>query len=176
MRWLIKIGLLALVGSVSAMTQVVDIFLVNNNQAGIGEKIGTLTLEDSQQGLVITPQLQGLAPGAHGFHIHEYPSCEAKEKDNQWQAALGAGGHFDPTHSEKHLGPKGSGHLGDLPLLMVNEQGLANSVLIASRLTLNAIQNRAVVIHAGGDNYLDEPKPLGGGGARVACGVISSYK
>ena len=27
------------------------------------------------------------------------------------------------------------------------------------------------MIHSGGDNYSDEPK-LGGGGARVACGVI----
>jgi len=28
------------------------------------------------------------------------------------------------------------------------------------------------MIHAGGDNYADQPAPLGGGGARVACGVI----
>ncbi len=28
------------------------------------------------------------------------------------------------------------------------------------------------MIHAGGDNYSDTPEKLGGGGARVACGVI----
>jgi hypothetical protein len=28
------------------------------------------------------------------------------------------------------------------------------------------------MIHEGGDNYADAPKPLGGGGARIACGVI----
>ena len=28
------------------------------------------------------------------------------------------------------------------------------------------------MIHAGGDNYSDLPKPLGGGGDRIACGVI----
>jgi Cu-Zn family superoxide dismutase len=28
------------------------------------------------------------------------------------------------------------------------------------------------MIHAGSDNYSDSPKPLGGGGARIACGVI----
>ena len=28
------------------------------------------------------------------------------------------------------------------------------------------------MVHAGGDNYSDMPVPLGGGGARVACGVI----
>jgi len=31
------------------------------------------------------------------------------------------------------------------------------------------------MIHAGGDNYTDEPA-LGGGGARVACGVINAAK
>jgi Cu-Zn family superoxide dismutase len=29
------------------------------------------------------------------------------------------------------------------------------------------------MIHQGGDNYSDDPKKLGGGGARVACGVIN---
>lgn len=28
------------------------------------------------------------------------------------------------------------------------------------------------MIHAGGDNYADQPAPLGGGGPRLACGVI----
>ena len=34
------------------------------------------------------------------------------------------------------------------------------------------VSGRALMIHEGGDNYADEPKPLGGGGARIACGVI----
>jgi Cu-Zn family superoxide dismutase len=28
------------------------------------------------------------------------------------------------------------------------------------------------MVHAGGDNHDDHPMPLGGGGARFACGVI----
>jgi Cu-Zn family superoxide dismutase len=28
------------------------------------------------------------------------------------------------------------------------------------------------MVHTGGDNYSDTPAPLGGGGARIACGVI----
>jgi len=28
------------------------------------------------------------------------------------------------------------------------------------------------MVHAGGDNHADHPAPLGGGGERVACGVI----
>jgi superoxide dismutase, Cu-Zn family len=34
------------------------------------------------------------------------------------------------------------------------------------------MRGRSIMIHAGGDNYSDTPAPLGGGGARTACGVI----
>ena len=34
------------------------------------------------------------------------------------------------------------------------------------------IKGRSLMVHAGGDNHADHPEPLGGGGARVACGVI----
>ena len=33
------------------------------------------------------------------------------------------------------------------------------------------LKGHSVMIHEGGDNYTDNP-PLGGGGARIACGVI----
>ncbi|MEW3177732.1 superoxide dismutase family protein, partial [Escherichia coli] len=31
---------------------------------------------------------------------------------------------------------------------------------------------RSLMLHAGGDNHDDHPEPLGGGGARIACGII----
>ena len=34
------------------------------------------------------------------------------------------------------------------------------------------LRGKAVIIHASGDNYSDQPAPLGGGGARIACGVF----
>ena len=37
---------------------------------------------------------------------------------------------------------------------------------------LTTLRGKSVIIHAGGDNYSDQPQPLGGGGARIACGVI----
>ena len=44
---------------------------------------------------------------------------------------------------------------------------------MAPRITdLAALRGKTLMIHAGGDNYSDQPKPLGGGGARIACGVI----
>ena len=138
---------------------------------GIGEKIGTVALRDSAAGLVITADLSHLPPGPHGFHIHEKGSCAPAEKDGKMGAALAAGGHLNPEKVAHHGTPL-DGHLGDLPVLTVNDKGFATTPVLAPRLKLTDIQGRAIMIHAGGDNYSDSPKPLGGGGDRVACGVI----
>ena len=63
--------------------------------------------------------------------------------------------------------------MGDLPLLNVATDGTAKVTLLAPRLQSADIQNLAIMVHAGSDNYADSPKPLGGGGERIACGVIN---
>jgi Cu-Zn family superoxide dismutase len=87
-------------------------------------------------------------------------------------AAMAAKGHYDPEDTKKHAGPEGDGHKGDLPVLEVAADGTAQVTLTAPRLKVADAQGRALMIHAGGDNYSDQPKPLGGGGARSACGVV----
>lgn len=141
---------------------------------GVGKSIGKVVATQSKYGVVFTPQLQGLPSGGmlHGFHVHQNPSCEPAEKNGKMVPALGAGGHFDPKNTNRHSFPWGTGHLGDLPALYVDPQGNAASPVLAPRLKLSDLKGRALMIHAGGDNYSDTPKPLGGGGARVACGVI----
>jgi Cu-Zn family superoxide dismutase len=47
---------------------------------------------------------------------------------------------------------------------------------LAPRLKVADLWGRAIVIHANGDNYADQPKALGGGGARVACATIVKAK
>lgn len=140
-----------------------------------GDKaIGTVNVSQSPYGLVFTPNLKGLTAGIHGFHVHENPSCAAKEKDGKLTAGLGAGGHYDPKKTGKHGFPwQKDAHLGDLPALYVNADGTATYPVLAPRLkTLKQIKGRSIMIHAGGDNHSDHPTPLGGGGARMACGVI----
>lgn len=138
---------------------------------GVGKSIGRIRAVDSAQGLLLVPQLKGLPPGQRGFHIHENPNCGAKSADGKTGAGLAAGGHFDPEKSGHHHGPAGKGHLGDLPSLTVDEKGNAYSAVVAPRLKVENLWGHAIMIHAGGDNYADNP-PLGGGGARIACGVI----
>jgi Cu-Zn family superoxide dismutase len=141
--------------------------------SGTGKMIGSITITESKNGLVFTPSLTDLPPGTHGFHVHETGSCAVNQKDGKPVAAGAAGGHYDPTGSKHHLGPTGSGHLGDLPPLSVGANGRARLAVTAPRLTrLADVKGKALMIHAGGDNFADQPAPLGGGGARIACGVI----
>lgn len=150
----------------------VSMFKIDAN--GVGPEIGTLTLSDSRGGLRVVPKLKGLPPGPHGFHLHENPNCGPAMKDGKMQAGLAAGGHYDPNATGKHVGPMGSaGHRGDLPVLNVAEDGTATGGVNALRLSVNDARGRAFVIHEGGDNFSDQPKPLGGGGGRIACGAVS---
>lgn len=141
--------------------------------AGIGPEIGTLMFQDTRNGLRIEAALGGLPPGNRGFHIHEKPDCGSGEKDGKKQAGLAAGNHYDPAATGAHLGPEGPGHRGDLPILKVDAEGNATETMFVQRLGVKDLRGRAVMIHAGGDNYSDQPQPLGGGGARIACGVVS---
>ena len=87
-------------------------------------------------------------------------------------AALAAGGHYDPTKTDRHAGPYGNGHLGDLPVLYVDKEGQASLPVLAPRLKVADLNGRSLMIHAGGDNYSDLPEKLGGGGGRIACGTV----
>ncbi|GHB31631.1 superoxide dismutase family protein [Salinicola rhizosphaerae] len=139
---------------------------------GVGDSIGTVTAEDTDYGLLLTPDLSGLKPGIHGFHLHQNASCETSESDGEVTPAGAAGGHFDPEETGTHQGPyTDEGHLGDMPALMVDSAGNATTPVLAPRLEESDLGGHAFMIHEGGDNYSDEPK-LGGGGGRVACGVI----
>jgi Cu-Zn family superoxide dismutase len=151
-------------------TRAVPMTLVDTR--AIGAPIGEVALTETRYGVVLTPNLTGLPPGLHGFHVHENPSCAPAEKDGAMVAAQAAGAHYDPQHSGKHGPPWGDGHLGDLPALYVGPDGKATNPVLAPRLKLAELSGRSLMVHAGGDNHSDHPAPLGGGGGRIACGVI----
>lgn len=128
------------------------------------QPVGTMFAEDTKYGLLFTPHLANITPGIHGFHVHQYPSCD--------DHGMAAGGHLDPFKTHRHLGPYDDrGHLGDLPALYVEKGGKAVQPVLAPRLKVQDILGHALMIHVGGDNYSDNPS-LGGGGMRMVCGVI----
>ena len=142
------------------------------DKAGVGEEVGTVSLVDTQYGLLLTPSLMGLPSSIHGFHVHQNPACGPGKKDGKVVPGLAAGGHYDPANTNSHEGPYGEGHLGDLPPLYVDMNGDVAIPVLAPRLTVADVTGRALMIHMDGDNFADMPAPLGGGGARLACGVI----
>jgi superoxide dismutase, Cu-Zn family len=162
-----------LVAATAAQAATTTVTVNAIDETGVGAAIGTIIFKDTRYGLLIEPKLGSLPPGQHGFHIHERPSCAAVEQGGKMVAGLGAGGHLDPHRTGKHLGPyEQGGHLGDMPVLFVDADGTASLPNLAPRLKVKDLHKHSVMIHAGGDNYSDQPAPLGGGGARIACGVI----
>jgi Cu-Zn family superoxide dismutase len=168
----VRLSLLLTVVATAALADSasVDMHLITDR--GIGQSIGVVQAQDGPKGLILTPHLTGLPPGEHGFHVHSKPDCGPAEKEGKSVAGLAAGGHFDPGETGKHEGPLGSGHLGDLPVLVVGADGKATTPVLAPRLKVADLKGHSLMIHAGGDNYADQPQKLGGGGARIACGVL----
>ncbi len=151
---------LAGAGAAYAANETVTMTAIDAN--GIGKEIGTLRLSDTKAGLQITPRLAGLPPGDHGFHVHVNPNCgPGNGPDGKPAAGLAAGGHYDPANTGKHLGPFGEGHKGDMPVLTVDASGKASKSVVAPHLTVADVKGRSIVIHAGGDNYSDQPAPPG---------------
>ena len=137
--------------------------------------IGTIVIREMKQGGVrFIPDLQGLEPGEHGFHIHRFDRCQPNREDGQLVIGMEAGEHLDPEETGRHAGPGGGGHMGDLPVLVADAGGSVVSPVEARHLRLKDITGRALIIHAGGDNYADQPEPNGGGGPRIACGVVKT--
>ncbi len=159
----------------SAKAETITVSMVQIGLTSAFQTIGAVTFTDTDKGLEIVTRLGDLPPGPHGFHIHENPNCGPLRQGGKMVAGLEAGGHFDPKKTGKHLGPEhaADGHLGDLPVLMVNAVGRADHIMIVQGLKVGDIRGRSLIIHAGGDNYSDMPAPLGGGGERMVCGVIN---
>lgn len=169
--WLFAASTLLVIPAGLAQAQETRVEMRQISAQGVGEPAGTVTLSQGDQGITLALDLRGLAPGQHGFHMHQNPSCEPAEKDGQMTAGEAAGGHHDPASTNTHQGPEAQGHLGDLPRLEVAADGTAKAQLRAPRLTLSDMRGRALIIHEGGDTYSDTPE-LGGGKGRIACGVV----
>ena len=155
-----------------ANAEPIDITMRSIDTTGVGDVIGSVIAKDNDQGLVIFPELSNLSAGEHGFHLHSNPSCEvALNPEGEPVAGLAAGGHWDPDNTGTHLGPFGSGHRGDLSKLIVDVDGTTKTSVVAPRLNSSDLKGHSLIVHAGGDTYSDTPA-LGGGGLRVACGII----
>ena len=140
---------------------------------GRGKEIGQVNFRDVTGGVLVDVELKGVSKGEHGFHIHEFGDCRASfHRGGNVIKAGKAGGHWDFYKTNKHLGPNGGGHIGDLPKLEVVNNGEIIDRFFIENINVEMIRGKSIIVHEGGDNYKDEPVLLGGGGNRFACGLI----
>jgi Cu-Zn family superoxide dismutase len=173
MRHLIKASLAALLLASPALADSITVKMAKATQHGTGTPIGTVTINDSDKGATFAVDLRGIPPGPHGFHVHDDGSCGPTMMMGILIPAGAAGRIWDPDHVGKHLGPLGDGDRGDLPLLTVKDDGTDKETVTAPHIKdIGDLKGRTLVIMIGGDNYKDDPLLDGGGGGRLACGLI----
>lgn len=124
---------------------------------------GSVTFAESENGVKVQGDFEGLEPGHHGFHIHQYGDCRAED-------GTSAGGHFNPAGKEHGSPDDMNRHMGDLGNIEANENGSASIDYIDTNVSLEQILGRGIIIHAGEDDL--ESQPTGAAGSRIACGVI----
>jgi len=139
---------------------------------GTGPRLGSLRFSQTNRGLVVQADVQGLLPGRNSMHIHQFRSCDPAVEKGRLVPGAAAGPHWDPTGVMGHGAHGHGGHgahatggaalpLGDLPDLIADAGGVSTSVVAATRLnSLNQILGRSVIVHRGVD------------GPKFACGLL----
>ena len=125
---------------------------------------GSVTFTPDGDKLIVTENVSGLAPGPHGFHIHEHGDCSAPD-------ASSAGNHFNPDQRPHGPSYHEGGHAGDLGNLIADSSGVALARYEVDGLSLDKVVGHSVIVHANGDDLVSQPS--GNSGPRLACGPIA---
>jgi len=138
-----------------------------------GADAGLVTAYQGPKGLILRVTGQGWPAGWHGVHLHAVGSCEAP-------AFTSAGGHVNHAEGARPhglLNKDGGPDLGDLQNIFANADGSANADVYLAWEGLDArpgdyidANGLSFVVHASPDDYVSQP--IGGAGARIACGVF----
>lgn len=169
--------LLAAPGAVSAQTAAPAAGAQTATAAvktGDGKDLGTATLTEAPHGVLLRLDMKGLTPGWHGLHFHEKGDCGTPDFKS-------AGAHVHTTAAVVHglLNLDGNDN-GDLPNIHAGADGAVMAELYSPLVSLKGAGGRpalldadgsAIVIHASPDDH--KSQPIGGAGARVACGVVN---
>lgn len=157
---------IAAVGALDSKKTAVEVAVVEVKSFKGNQVKGKVTFTKVPEGIKIVADIDGLSPGKHGFHVHEFGDCSSPET---------VGSHFDPTHNQ-HGGPDSpQRHVGDLGNLIADDKGHAHYERVDKVIAFegkNSILDRSVVIHANADDFTSQP--TGASGDKIACGVIKA--
>lgn len=131
---------------------------------------GIVRFETVATGVKVVVDVRGLAPGNHGFHIHEYGDCSADD-------GTSTGGHFNPEGMPHSMPSSEKRHVGDMGNIAADKDGNAHLEYVDPMITLSgdhSVVGRGVIVHEKEDDM--KTQPTGAAGARLACGVIGIAK
>lgn len=141
-----------------------------------GTVVGMAHFTETAEGLQISVAISNFTeatPGEHGIHFHQVGRCEP-------DFAV-AGEHFNPTMASHGLDNPNGPHAGDLPNIVIDEEGNALYEAVSSLLTLSAGESAllaadgsSLLIHANPDDQITDPS--GRSGARITCGVVTAME
>lgn len=133
---------------------------------------GVVTFTENTEGLKVSANLQGLTPGKHGFHVHEYG--DVSDHGNA------AGAHYNPNDTKHgYVVTEGfyKAHAGDFGNITADENGNATLDLLVPGIFLSGgkynIAGRALIVHEKADDF---SQPAGNAGARFGGGAITFVK
>lgn len=138
-----------------------------------GDKIGTLTLTETETGILINVKATGIAPGEHGIHLHHTGSCVTPDFKS-------AGGHINPMKKPHGLNNPDGPDNADMPNALADASGNVNFTYENNRVSLTGAAHRpgllddngsALVMHKNPDDGITQP--IGGAGPRIACAEIN---
>jgi len=133
---------------------------------------GVINLIQEDDGpTTVKVKITGLAPGKHGFHLHEFGDTT--------NGCISTGPHFNPE-GKTHGAPGDEvRHAGDLGNVVAGQDGVVEVTLTDNQIPLSgptSVVGRAFVIHELEDDLGKGGHELssttGNAGGRLACGVV----
>ncbi|QRM54836.1 superoxide dismutase family protein [Sinorhizobium sp. BG8] len=134
-----------------------------------GTEAGRATLSSGRDGVLFEIEITGMPVRKWvAVHIHEHGACDPTTGHES------AGGHFNPGSKEHGFLAANGPHAGDMPNQYVGDDGVLRAQIFNGAVQLDdkdlGVRGRALVVHAGFDDY--RTGPSGGAGDRLACAVI----
>ena len=138
-----------------------------------GHEVGIITLTAAPTGTLLRIELDGLPRGPKAIHIHSVGDCTDPS-----DGFVASGGHINPDGTQHGLLNPDGPDAGDLTNFYVHENGYAWAELFTPLASLDGsvgatildADGAALVVHTNSDDHSSQP--IGGAGARVACGLI----
>jgi superoxide dismutase, Cu-Zn family len=143
-----------------------DVSVAADARSPDGRTMARATAYEAADGIRIRVEAAGIGPGTYAAHVHAVGRCDPPSFDS-------AGPHWNPTGRQHGMQNPAGPHRGDLPNLIVGQDGRGTFDFTITGETLARMMGEdgsSLVVHAGPDDHRTDPS--GNSGARIACGVF----